>query len=77
MDFETASTTPLSNGPGIILFAVGFLTNFATASAAASLWSSVILVTSLSRAPRNMPGNPKTLLIWLGKSLRPVAMTAT
>ena len=28
-----------------------------------------------SNAPRKMPGNASTLLIWLGKSLRPVATT--
>ena len=29
-----------------------------------------------SSAPRNTPGKASTLLIWLGKSLRPVATTA-
>ena len=29
-----------------------------------------------SSKPRNTPGNASTLLIWLGKSLRPVATTA-
>ena len=37
---------------------------------------SVIRVAPASRAPRKMPGNASTLLIWLGKSLRPVATTA-
>ena len=36
---------------------------------------SVIAVARTSKAPRKMPGNASTLLIWLGKSERPVATT--
>ena len=36
---------------------------------------SVIDVACTSNAPRKMPGNASTLLIWLGKSERPVATT--
>src|SRR5699024_9414498 len=45
------------------------------ASAAASFMASVIRVAPPSSAPRKMPGNASTLLIWFGKSLRPVATT--
>src|ERR1700753_3880172 len=45
------------------------------ASAAASFMGSVIWAARTSRAPRNTPGKASTLLIWLGKSLRPVATT--
>ncbi|SHU80184.1 Uncharacterised protein [Mycobacteroides abscessus subsp. abscessus] len=31
---------------------------------------------SASNAPRNTPGKASTLLIWFGKSLRPVATIA-
>ena len=37
---------------------------------------SVICVARTSRAPRKTPGKASTLLIWFGKSLRPVATTA-
>ena len=37
---------------------------------------SVMSVARTMRAPLKMPGNTSTLLIWLGKSLRPVPMTA-
>ena len=47
------------------------------ASAAASFMFSVMVVAPASSAPRKMPGKHSTLLIWFGKSLRPVAMTAT
>src|SRR5262249_14879991 len=46
------------------------------ASAAATFIFSVILRAPASSAPRNTPGNASTLLIWLRKSLRPVATTA-
>src|ERR1700694_4746936 len=46
------------------------------ASAAATIIFSVILRAPASNAPRNTPGNASTLLIWFGKSLRPVATTA-
>ncbi len=36
---------------------------------------SVIVDARTSRAPRNTPGNASTLLIWFGKSERPVATT--
>ncbi len=48
----------------------------AMALAAASFIDSVIAVARASKAPRKMPGNASTLLIWLGKSERPVATTA-
>ena len=35
-----------------------------------------MLVAPASIAPRNTPGKASTLLIWLGRSLRPVATTA-
>ena len=35
----------------------------------------MIAVACTSNAPRKMPGNASTLLIWLGKSERPVATT--
>ena len=44
--------------------------------AAATFIDSVMLWAPTSKAPRKMPGNASTLLIWFGKSLRPVAMTA-
>ena len=46
------------------------------ASAAASFIASVIRRAPASSAPRNTPGNASTLLIWFGKSLRPVATIA-
>lgn len=53
---------------------VGVSTMFARASAAASFMLSVIRFALISRAPLNIPGKPRTLLTWLGKSERPVAM---
>jgi hypothetical protein len=44
--------------------------------AAASFMAGVMRRAPASRAPRKMPGKASTLLIWLGKSLRPVATTA-
>ena len=46
------------------------------ASAAATFIFSVMRRAPASSAPRNTPGNASTLLIWFGKSLRPVATTA-
>src|ERR1700733_10425129 len=43
------------------------------ASAAAIFISSLMLRAPASSAPRNTPGKASTLLIWFGKSLRPVA----
>ncbi len=34
--------------------------------------SSVMVLAKTSKTPRKMPGKPKELLIWLGKSERPV-----
>ena len=45
------------------------------ASAAASFMASVMSVARMSRAPRKTPGKASELLIWFGKSLRPVATT--
>ena len=49
----------------------------ASARVAASFISSLIAVARTSRAPRKMNGKPSTLLTWLGKSERPVAMIAS
>ena len=46
------------------------------ASAAATFIFSVIRRAPASSAPRNTPGKANTLLIWFGKSLRPVATIA-
>ena len=43
--------------------------------AAAIFISSLISVALTSKAPLNIPGNAKTLFIWLGKSERPVPIT--
>ena len=51
-------------------------TSDAIALAAAIFISSLISDARQSSAPRKMPGNAKTLLIWLGKSLLPVPTTA-
>lgn len=51
-------------------------TTAASASAAASFIVSVMAEARTWRAPAKMPGKASTLLIWLGKSLRPVATTA-
>ena len=48
----------------------------ARAMAAAIFISSLISLARTSKVPRKMPGNARTLLIWLGKSLLPVEMTA-
>ena len=48
----------------------------AMASAAATFMFSVIFRAPASSAPRKTPGKASTLLIWFGKSERPVAMTA-
>ena len=53
------------------------LTREAMAYAAAIFIFSVMAAARTSSAPRKIPGNATTLLIWLGKSLRPVAMTRT
>ena len=49
----------------------------ANASAAANFISSVILDARTSIAPRKIPGNTATLLIWLGASERPVPAMRT
>ena len=46
------------------------------ARAAATFMASLISLARTSRAPRKMPGKARTLLTWLGKSLRPVDTTA-
>ena len=51
-------------------------TQAAIADAAASFIASLTVDARTSSAPRNTPGNASTLLIWFGKSLRPVATTA-
>src|SRR4029453_2940593 len=51
-------------------------TERAMASAAATFIPSVTVVALASSAPRKIPGKASTLLIWFGKSLRPVAITA-
>ena len=65
-----------SNGEGITRSSArSSPTIAASASAAASFIPSVIAVARASKAPRKMPGNASTLLIWFGKSERPVATT--
>ena len=59
----------------MIFSAVGSATRPARASAAASFMRVVMLVARASRAPRKTPGKARLLLIWLGKSLRPVPTT--
>ena len=65
-------TRPARCGPG-----VGSGTSAARASAAASFIAVVQRGAPVSSRPRNTPGKARTLLIWFGKSLRPVATTAT
>src|SRR4029077_18643299 len=72
----TAGPTRGSSGLGTIRS--GARSSLATekmASAAATFIFSVIRRAPASSAPRNTPGNASTLLIWFGKSLRPVATT--
>ena len=57
MLFATVRTNLWSKIDGIIFLAVGFVTNFAIATAAFSFMSSVIRRTRLSNAPRKTPGN--------------------
>ena len=45
------------------------------AFAAAIFISSLMSLARTSNAPRKIPGKANTLLIWFGKSLRPVPMT--
>src|ERR1051326_9441978 len=64
------------------MFAIGFwatpLCTAASATAAAAIFiASLIAVARTSSAPRKMKGKPSTLLTWLGKSERPVAMIAS
>src|SRR5690606_27123309 len=73
----TAGPTRGSSALGTILStASSSAATSAMASAAASFISSVIARAPASSAPRNTPGKASTLLIWFGKSLRPVATTA-
>ncbi len=73
----TAGATRGSNGEGITHSALSSsATTAASASAAASFMPSVMRDARTCRAPAKMPGKARTLLIWLGKSLRPVATTA-
>ena len=71
----TVGTTRSSKTLGTISSAVGEATRSAMAQAAASFIASLTRVRR-SSAPRKTPGNASTLLIWFGKSLRPVATTA-
>src|SRR3989441_471506 len=48
---------------------------FASSSAAAMHISSVIVRARTSSVPRKIPGKPRLLLTWFGKSDRPVAIT--
>src|SRR5579875_3816449 len=73
----TAVATRGSSGLGTIRSgASSSPTTEKIASAAATIIFWVILLAPASRAPRKTPGNASTLLIWFGKSLRPVATTA-
>ena len=66
---ETAPGTRWSKGPGMTKSSRrSSPTSSARALAAASFMPSVIAVACTSSAPRKMPGNASTLLIWLGKS---------
>ena len=53
-----------------------------SSASAAMAWAAAIFISGVMRrapassAPRKMPGNASTLLIWFGKSERPVATTA-
>ena len=47
------------------------------ASTQATFISSLMVVAPTSSAPRKMKGKHRTLLTWLGKSLRPVATMAS
>src|SRR4029079_3772866 len=71
-----ASATPSAKTLGTISSAVGSGTSAAIAAAAASFIASVICGAPESSAPRKIRGKASTLLIWLGKSERPVATTA-
>ena len=55
--------------------AVGLSTSEAIASDAASFISGVIAAACSSSAPRKVPGKARALLIWFGRSERPVATT--
>src|SRR4051794_24031887 len=70
----TVGPTRGSNGDGMIMSSrASSATIAASAWAAASFMPSVIAEARTSKAPRKIPGNASTLLIWLGKSDRPVA----
>ena len=62
----TAGTTAASKTLGTICPGDGDGTHPAIARAAASFIDSVMRVAPESIAPRKMPGNASTLLIWLG-----------
>ena len=73
---RTAPGTRGSNGEGMTRSSRrSSPTSSARAVAAATFIPSVIAVACTSKAPRKMPGKASTLLIWLGKSERPVATT--
>ncbi len=74
----TASTTRVSKTLGMMYSALRSSPTIpAIARAAASFIPSVILRARQSSAPRKIPGKASRLLIWFGKSLRPVPITAT
>ena len=68
-----------SNTDGMMFSSFNSLSGIkcANASAAANFISSVILDARTSIAPRKIPGNTATLLIWLGASERPVPAMRT
>jgi hypothetical protein len=61
--FAMTFATFLSRGLGMMLSVVGFSTYSASAIAAFIFISSVIFDTLFSRAPLNIPGKTRTLLI--------------
>ena len=73
----TASPTLGSKAAGMMYssFSSSSEIRLASAMAAAIFISSLMSDARTSKVPRKMPGNARTLLIWLGKSLRPVEMT--
>ncbi len=64
----TAGATPGSSGEGTTVppRSRSGVTRSARALAAARFMPSLTRLARTSSAPRKMPGNPRTLLIWLG-----------
>jgi len=75
--WATADATVLSNRDGMICVGVGWGWCVAIACAAAMKCFCSNCVILASNAPLMRPGKASTLLIWLGKSLLPVARIKT